>query len=294
MKLVQSGQARLDRAGLERLVEREVLRDRRPPVEAPRPCARQVGVRSVTRWAEHMEDETNAMLALEHHFNGRSIRDPNLWYGEMLPTSCAFLDEAARVGGEFDLHRDAHVTVAFTAGWQLEPKRGVAVHPVQRAPAGKVAWNVATAAPCGDAHVWTSEVALLDESRPDVAVMLAVARAADQEAVPFLKIHVPTVGRILILRPCGGVGQAAVRDADHARRLAEDAVALVADQQRVASTTSGSQASDVHTFYAAPNALMFFLGQRAHLWGPQCFTNTTSSVLQRPPTHAPDGYRTVR
>lgn len=268
MKLVQHGQACLDRSGLERLAEREGLWAARTVSVTPdRPRARQVGVRSFARWAEHMGDETETMIALEHHFDGRSIRDPELWTGEVLPALHDFLKREVRDCGELDLHLDAHATIAFTAGWELDPKCGVAVHPMQRGASGKTTWNALRGPACHDTRVWAPEVEIVDAGRHDVAVVLAVARHAEREAVPFIKDYVPTVGRILTLRPCMGVGATAVRDAAHARRLSEDAAALVAEQQQLAAMASGSRASDVHVFIAAPNGLTFFLGHQAHVWG---------------------------
>jgi hypothetical protein len=97
---------------------------------------------------------------------------------------------------------------------------------------------------------------------PDVALVLNVTQAAIEEADPFIRECIPSVGEIVSLTPCSGYGSGSVRDAAHARRLADEAVALVATALKPYPRNAR-----VHVFAAAPNGLMFFLGQVAHVWG---------------------------
>lgn len=95
-----------------------------------------VGVRSFTRWAEGMEDETDLLLRLEGYFEGRKIKDPNLWRTNVYPELGAFLMTSMKESKPYHLHINAHVSVAFACGYVLDPKSGVEVAPVQRTPAG--------------------------------------------------------------------------------------------------------------------------------------------------------------
>ena len=61
------------------------------------------------------------------------------------------------------------------------------------------------------------------------------------------------VGKVVHLRPLGGIGPSAVRGGDHAQCLAEEAMTIIRKTNETGGTT--------HVFAAAPNALMFFLGQ---------------------------------
>jgi hypothetical protein len=261
VKLLQEGRTHFTRSEMEGILARESLA--LPTVSRARPVARQLGIRSYARWAEHMEDETANMLCLLHRFDGRSIRDVDLWNASVLPAVGEFLTASVTGARALEIHLDTHGSIAFAAGWILDPKSGVVASPVQRSVgAGRVSWCVAECAPCRDSEVWTQRNIVIAGRAPDVALVLNVTRAAIEAAEPFIREHVPSVGEIVSLTPCSGHGSGSVRDAAHARRLADEAAALVA-----AALQSLARHVRVHVFAAAPNGLMFFLGQAAHVWG---------------------------
>jgi hypothetical protein len=83
-----------------------------------------VGVRSFTRWAEGMEEETDHLLRLEGYFDGRNIKDPDLWRTAVYPELEAFLMASMKDSKPYHLHISAHVSVAFACGYVLDPKSG--------------------------------------------------------------------------------------------------------------------------------------------------------------------------
>ncbi len=258
-KLMQTGQRQFTRDQLAEVIAREGLHQPRPATA--REAGRQIGIRSFRRWAENMDDETERILCLLPHFDGRNIRDASLWNKQLAPAVRDYLQDAINGAEAVDLHLDTHLSVAFTAGWCLDPKTGVVANPVQRGVNGRTTWCLADGPPCHDEHVWTQRVIELTGA-PDVAVVLSVSRAAIAEAELFIREHLPAVGQIIELNPCSGTGSGSIRDAAHARRLADDAAEIVAaaQQQRPRNAV-------VHVFGAAPNGLMFFLGQVARVWG---------------------------
>ncbi len=64
------------------------------------------------------------------------------------------------------------------------------------------------------------------------------------------------VRRILAVRTTAGSGQAAVRSGEHALSIAKNVALLIKKSAR------GQPGAKLHIFTSAPNALVFFLGQR--------------------------------
>lgn len=260
LKLLQSGQRRFTRDQLVSVLTRENLTAPRAVVS--RTQGRQLGIRSFLRWAEHMEDETERTLCLIPHFHSRRIVDRDLWSGVVGPAVRDFLTEATQGARIVDLHLDTHMSVAFTAGWFLDSKSGVMANVVQRSLEGQTTWCTADLQPCRDTEVWSTRVIDVDDNKPDLAVVLSVTRQALAEAEPFIRTQLPSVGRVLELTPCSGASSASVRDAAHARRLADDIASIAAGLQQ-----AKSRQSTIHLMAAAPNGLVFFLGQAARVWG---------------------------
>lgn len=77
----------------------------------------------------------------------------------------------------------------------------------------------------------------------------------------YCETSLPTVGRVLILRPSTGPGAQSVACGRHAFDLA-DAASIAIRMARSAD------AGLTHLFIAAPNAFTFFLGQRRTALGP--------------------------
>ncbi len=97
----------------------------------PEPDACRVGIRSFLRWAENLEDDTDAMLDLLQWFNGRSIRFPELWQQQIYPAVEGFLSRTLRPGQRCHIHLHTHASIAFAAGYCLDSKSGIDVAVIQ-------------------------------------------------------------------------------------------------------------------------------------------------------------------
>jgi hypothetical protein len=90
----------------------------------PEPEAYQVGIRSFLRWAEHLEDETHAMLSLLQYFEGREIKSRELWQSQVFPEIENFILPIRSINfpySEFQAaDRDEYPTPAV-AGWLPAP-----------------------------------------------------------------------------------------------------------------------------------------------------------------------------
>jgi hypothetical protein len=133
----------------------------------------------------------------------------------------------------------------------MERKAGISVYPIQKGK-GKELWKPSYG-PKRDEWKWRVEENQMSGADPDVALMLSATHDVGKDVERFMRSANLKVGKVVHLRPVVGVGPAALLGADHAYCLAEEAMAIIRKANEVGGTT--------HVFAAAPNALMFFLGQ---------------------------------
>lgn len=94
-KLFQSGKTEFTRSDIEAICKREKLW---MGYFIPEPDAYRVGIRSFFRWAENLEDETDAILDLLRWFDGRYIQSPELWQEQIYPAIESFLAKSLSPG----------------------------------------------------------------------------------------------------------------------------------------------------------------------------------------------------
>ncbi len=182
-KLMQAGQHTFTRDQLAAVIEREDLALHRPvTVRVP---GRQLGIRSFLHWAEHMEDETEHMLCLVHHFDGRGIRDASLWNNFVGPAVRDFLVDAVRGAG---------TSLIFTWTPILLSRSRQAGFSIPRAGSRRTRCNGASVDeprgarrmhfPAGTNTSGPNAGSSSPRGCPDVAVVLSVTRPALGEASP--------------------------------------------------------------------------------------------------------------
>lgn len=223
----------------------------------------QVGLRSFLRWAECMEDETEHMLCLSDHFEGRPIKDPSLWHGEVLPKLDGFLTKTMRHECAYHLHVDAHSSIAFAAGYCLDAKSGTNVIPVQKTPQGRLVWDPKVVDVGTHYSELQCEPCQLREDGTDVALALCATHDVAEDVRLYVEGELPGVGRMLVCRTSPQSGGATIMDGAHAHQLAQSLSSLL----KTTRTTIERQ-GHLHIFVAAPNAFLFFLGQFARSFGP--------------------------
>jgi hypothetical protein len=235
-----------------------------------------LGIRSCVGWAKDMENRTDDVLDLVELFDDRYIRQREWWQERVFPDLREFLLDRIDERRPLLLDFAAHSSIAFAAGWILEAKSGLDIRVRQRTQGDReLEWspNDGTA-PEGD--LWLDEPddipaphptrtpfpAGEGEEAPDVALALAVSQStvADQVKAYVERKALP-VGRILRATIAPEPGPRSVRGGAHALRLAQSLLARV--RQRQPHERSGR----VHVFAAAPNALVFYLGQLSRSFG---------------------------
>lgn len=221
-----------------------------------------VGVRSFTRWAEGMEEETDRLLRLEGYFDERKIKGSDLWRAAVYPELEGFLMDAMRERKPYHLHLSAHVSIAFACGYVLDPKSGVEVAPVQRTPAGPELWRPDVGGARMEDELWDFDPVALSRAGKDVAVAVSATHPVLSDVRAYAHRKLPELGRILSYTVLPGPSHDSVRDATHGWRLAEELA-----QRMRAERKAGEEGATLHLFAAAPVGLMFFLGRLSRGFG---------------------------
>lgn len=215
-----------------------------------------LGVRSMDGLAQDLEAKADRRLSLLHHFDGRAIRDPELWHQAVLPELESFLSEAHAAGRPILLDFAAHQSLAFAAGRFLEAKSGIAVSVVQRGLRGTEEWFSVQPGAVPEGPLWQEpESQVRDSESHDMAAAVSVTHPALQDAEDYLETSSVAVRRILHVAVHSGPSPRSVRDGAHALLLAHALARLLRGRTRE------ERRGTLHLFAAAPNALLVFLGQ---------------------------------
>ena len=242
------GRLEFDRAGFRAACAREDLLG--PAEGAPRVY----GVKSFEHAFDRLEQRCHAVLDLIPSFDERYIRSDADWEARLYPELRAFLLAAAKGQPRLRLALDAHVTLAFAAGSIINIKSGRQVELEQRS-TGRRLWSPDDTAPDPNWPTLVAETVELQPEQPDIAVALGLTHDVSTDVSRYCESALPSVGRLVILRPRSGSGAQSVACGRHAFELADAATSAV-------RATKANSLGMTHLFVAAPNAFTFFLGQR--------------------------------
>ena len=237
-------------------------------VPLPRPEGEPVrlGVRSIDGWGKDMEVRNHKVLPLVKYFDGRYIKKQESWQKEVFPQLRRFLDNNVDESRPLVLDFAAHSSIAFAAGWVLEVKTGLDVRVRQRTGEGEgFEWHAKDHQdhPVPEGPLWLDEPDIeLSAKRPDIAVALAVSQPGVADHVEsYVRRKKLRVGRILRATIAPKPWGCSVAGGAHALLLAQ---ALVS---RIRLRRPHERNGTCHLFCAAPNALVFYLGQLSRSFG---------------------------
>ena len=254
-KLLQSERQVFTAEEIKEICEREGLwvgfRD-------PSDVGADLGIRSFVRWAEYMEDDTDAVLDLVRHFDGRKIHESSLWNDEVAPQVVQFLESRTRMGRSYRLRLDAHTSVAVLSGYALDTKAGVSISLIQKTRSGVEVWLAEQPATL-PSQEWEFDWIDGGVAEGDLAVAISVTHDVRGDVTAFLNgAAIPIRGRLAATLP--QAGNTVVRDGPHALALVQALVAELRSHRKSGQTC--------HLFIAAPNGFSFVLGQHLRPLGP--------------------------
>jgi hypothetical protein len=224
----------------------------------------ELGIRSFAGWGGDMKRRNNDVLDLTPYFQDRAIKNEAWWQERVFPELRDFLLRWADPQRSLHLDFAAHSSIAFAAGWLLEPKSGLDVRVRQRTlQEREIEWHPHDGSEL-EAALWleTSDIPL-DATAPDIAIAVSVSQpgvAGHVEKFVRGREDLP-VGRILDATIAPEPGVRSVRGGAHALRLAQALLPLL--HARLPHERGGC----VHFFCSAPDAFVFYLGQLASSLG---------------------------
>jgi len=221
-----------------------------------------IGIRSFMRFAERMEDDCDPFVCLGALFEGRYPRASTGWDTHITSKVVDFFAnpllraELRRTGHH--LHLDCHSSLALLAGYELDRKSGASVWPIQKGivpsawtPTGVTdpswAWNVSTIFEGG--------------AGDNLGLALSATHDIQKDVAGHLDRHREMFRKVVSLTVNTGNGPLSIRSADHAVKLADEAMQSI---RNLRQTCGGST---LHLWCAAPNALLFYLGQHREALG---------------------------
>lgn len=252
LKCIMNGKTKFDAASLRDICRREgLLADSRPSRNQ-----QALGVRSFMRFAEHLEDECDSFICLAKHFDGRQILDHDLWEQAIFPEMESFLGNGQDRQNERHLHLECHLSVAYGAGYILHRSSGVIAFPIQK---GRTVATWKPSNPSSEKYLekqWSVDRIDDPDTGKDLVVSVSITHDIRKDVESSLRAMSISPSVFLDFRPASGVGASSVQGPDHAIALAEQLQQLIVTERKKIG-----RVITAHLFAAAPNGLMFFLGQ---------------------------------
>ncbi len=283
-KLLQAGKTTFSSADIEQICRAEGLW--RGQIVPEREIYR-VGIRSFVRWAEQLEDETDNMIDLTECFDGRRIRPDVSWQETVFPRVEEFLSIALRGRQRALVTMHAHSTIAYMAGYCLPSRSGIDAAPVQSTSAGRVSWRPDSGVDRSGYPSWEYTEESLNADGVDVALAISARNDVRNDVRDYIAQSLPQVKRMLCCTLPPRPSDTSIIDGTHAKTLAQEL------DDYLKTARSGAERRQVlHIFAAAPNGLLFFLGQLIHGFGrcvvyefdrDACVPNVYTPSLEFPP-----------
>ncbi|WP_018753653.1 SAVED domain-containing protein [Paenibacillus sanguinis] len=221
-----------------------------------------LGIRSFPRWADNMENETDAMVCFAKYFDGRYLKDNFSWQSDIVPALIDFLRANVSTERAYNIELDTHSTIVFAAGYELDVKCGVDIAPIQRSfTTGKQVWRPTDKSLIGNYNDWTYVEQSIDKGS-DVAIAISATHDVSDDVAYYIEQTGLPIGRMITCYINGrGPGATSIADANHAFFLANRI------STKMKSRSVKERMGHLHIFYSGPNGLIFFIGQLSKSFG---------------------------
>ncbi len=199
-------------------------------------------------------------LLLTGDFRQRYLQEGLDWQRSIRPKVETFLRAAVKKCGKLRLILDAHASVAFLAGAVLDLKSGVESQLVQKGRVGTRTWRVddGSGSEGGRFEIAEDQVG----RGRHIAIAISVSQPAAAQVHAYVAAQLPGVGKFLSCAMSTGPGQRSVAGGEHAAALAEQL------SNHVRTVKANDPDAVIHIFAAAPNSLLFYLGQHHQAIAP--------------------------
>ena len=199
-------------------------------------------------------------LLLTDEFRQRYLQEGHEWRRDVRPKVERFLQETVKKSPKLRLILDAHASIAFLAGAVFHLKSGVETQLVQKGRVGTRTWRADDGSGATGSRFEIGEEQLARGH--EVAIAISVSQPTVAQVRAYLAAKLPSVGKLISCAMPAGPGQRSVTGGEHAAALAEQ----VSNRVRVVKEMNPDAV--IHIFAAAPNTLLFYLGQHHQAMAP--------------------------
>ena len=246
------GKTEFDRDTFRSLCASENLLDK--PKAAP---SKAFGIKSFEHAFDRLEDRCEMVLDFVPNFDERYIHDSSEWARTLYPELYSFLQKAfTHTNSKIRLALDAHSTLAYAAGSIVNIKSGRDIELEQRTQGSHI-WSAQDCKPDPSWAQLNSNITNISGDSTDLAVALCITHDIAKDVEQYIRSSLPSIKRVLELRPSCGPGSLVVKSGRHAFDLAEATKEAIRHAKHEAP-----DCRNIHLFVAAPNSLCFFLGQQ--------------------------------
>lgn len=256
-KLHNEGKKEFDKDSLEIVLKEEKLWVSTSTLDVQK--IHRAGVRTFMKGAETIEFETEDLLCLCHHFEGRYVKEHDLWPSDILPALQKFADTTIAKNLPVLLHLDTHLSSAFTLGYLMDNKTGVDISVIQKTRnAGRIPFRPDRTIPFDSSEsCWqpVREIRLKDDEG-DQVLSINITHDSSRQVEEFVKSELPNISRVFHADISGGPSGTAIRDGNHILHAVEQLVSTINTMR-----STKERMGKLHIFLASPNAFAFFMGQ---------------------------------
>ncbi len=254
LRLIEAGKTKIDRAFLTEFAKQNKIYAGEPV------RTNSQNVLAIRSFPKVFDSATPALeVNLTHLFNnGRMIKTEFDWskdvYGEL--SSALEIGGLGKLANPIEAHLDCHLSIGYSAGRLLSPKKGFEIDLRQRVRGSAETWK----------SKQTNSGAQLNSdfqgshSGANLVVSVAVSRDVHDDVVNAAKKHFGDFDVLKLTAP--NIGQTSVANGDEAWSLAESFSNAVSFHLKKYGTRP-----QVHLFLGAPGGLAFRMGQESAILG---------------------------
>lgn len=221
-----------------------------------------IGIVSFERGTDYLSEATETILSFKDKFDGRSLKSKYDWDRDIYPEIENFLKINTDVNYNYQLMIEAPLSIAFATGRILDSKSRITAFPSN--PDSSHKYEIWSTEDSFD--VSFSDFVVMDERydvyEVDICLIISITRDIKENVIEYISDSGLKIGRMITLT-IGGKGPSfdSLKNANHAMNLVHQVVSSLAQR------TTAERRASVHIFVSAPNAFMFFLGQKSRGFG---------------------------
>lgn len=210
-------------------------------------------IRSYVRGTEESMKNACYSLDLSKYFNERIPINDDVWTKIQMEV-IKFVKKLSN-NEVYQLDASTHYSITYLLGILLDSKSGNKVKIKQRTSSlGIQQWEPVTYN-LKEYNKFKVDERIIEQNSKDIAICVSITKNILSDVFEFITVNDIKVNKIVNYTLDDNIGNISVEDGQHAWRLAEQIKRDLDDRPLI------NREGNIHFFFAAPNGLVFFLGQ---------------------------------